>query len=114
MQAPPACASVVIDLERLRRQGAMALRRSRDGFVVDAVKPRGVNRPWAPAAAGDTGTAATTLAPAAPRARDATLAAADLQAEELNRSTPPFSRRGPSDHLGNHGVAPHLSPGREL
>ena len=32
-QAPPSCASPVIDRDRLRRQGAMALRRSRDGFV---------------------------------------------------------------------------------
>ena len=40
-QAPAACAASVIDAERLRRQGAMALRRSRDGFVVEAVKPRG-------------------------------------------------------------------------
>jgi competence protein ComEC len=35
-QAPPSCRSAVIDRDRLRRQGAMALRRSRDGFAVDA------------------------------------------------------------------------------
>src|ERR1700729_2989567 len=51
-QAPSACSAAVIDLERLRRQGAMALRRSRDGFVVDAVKPKGLDRPWSPAPAG--------------------------------------------------------------
>src|ERR1700724_2638046 len=50
-QAPPACGSTVIDLERLRRQGAIALRQVRDGFIVDAVKPRGVNSAWAPGAA---------------------------------------------------------------
>jgi competence protein ComEC len=82
-QAPPACASTVIELQRLRRQGAMALRRNGYGFVVDAVKPRGVNRPWAPAATGDAEAAEpTTLAPAAPRAVDATPAEADLQAED--------------------------------
>src|ERR1700726_4577189 len=31
-QVPPACASMVIDLQRLRRQGAMALRRNGYGF----------------------------------------------------------------------------------
>jgi hypothetical protein len=41
--APPACGALV-DPERLRRQGAMALRRTRDGFTVDAVRPKGVNR----------------------------------------------------------------------
>ena len=51
-QAPPSCRSPVIDQDRLRRQGAMALRRTRDGFAVDAVKPKGVDRPWSPAVAG--------------------------------------------------------------
>jgi competence protein ComEC len=32
----------------LRRQRALALRRKADGFDVDAVKPHGFNRPWAP------------------------------------------------------------------
>jgi hypothetical protein len=32
----------------------MALRRTRDGFAVDPVKPKGVDRPWSPAMAGDT------------------------------------------------------------
>ncbi len=83
-QAPPACAATVIDRERLRRQGAMALRRTRDGFVVDAVKPKGVNRPWSPAAAGDAETEPATPAPrpAVPRAVDATPAEADVQAED--------------------------------
>jgi competence protein ComEC len=83
-QAPPACGATVIDLERLRRQGAIALRQVKDGFVVDAVKPRGVNRPWAPGAAGDAETEPTNLAPrpVAPRAVDATPAETDLQAED--------------------------------
>src|SRR6266850_2230711 len=51
-QAPPSCASPVIDQDRLRSQGAMALRRTRDGFAVDAVRPKGVDRPWSPAVAG--------------------------------------------------------------
>src|SRR6266404_3874359 len=61
-QAPPACPSPVIDGERLRRQGAMALRRTTSGFAVDAIRPKGVDRPWSPAAAGDT-EAEPTLAP---------------------------------------------------
>jgi competence protein ComEC len=82
--APAACAASVIDAERLRRHGAMALRRSRQGFVVDAVKPKGIDRPWSPAIA-DNGEAETTvLAPrqVAPRAVDATPSEADLQAED--------------------------------
>ena len=51
-QASAACGALVVDQDRLRRQGALALRRSRDGFAVEAVKPRGVDRPWSPAVAG--------------------------------------------------------------
>ena len=82
-QAPVDCAASVIDGERLRRQGAMALRRSREGFAVDAVKPRGIDRPWSPAIAGDGETEATILAPRpASRAVDATPSEADLQADD--------------------------------
>ena len=82
-QAPPDCAAMVISLNRLRRQGAMTLRRIRGGFVADAVKPRGVSRPWAPAAEGETDTDAVAPVPrAAPRAVDATPAEADFQAED--------------------------------
>ena len=77
------CAASVIDLERLRRQGSMVLRRTRSGFAVDAIKPRGVDRPWSPAMAGNA-EAETTLTPrpAVPRAVDATPAEADQQAED--------------------------------
>jgi competence protein ComEC len=83
-QAPAACAASVIGPERLRQQGAMALRRSRVGFVVDAVKPNGIDRPWSPAIGGDGETEKTILTPrqVAPRAVDATPSEADLQAEE--------------------------------
>ena len=81
--APAACAASVIDAERMRRQGAMALRRSREGFVVDAVKPKGIDRPWSPAIAGEGETEPGIIAPrrTAPRV-DATPSEADLQAEE--------------------------------
>lgn len=83
-QAPAACGASVISAERLRRQGAMVLRRSGSGFTIDAVKLRGVDRPWSPAIAGEWDAETTILAPrrTAPRAVDATPSEADLQAEE--------------------------------
>jgi competence protein ComEC len=82
-QAPRSCAAAVIDRSRLQRQGAMALRRTRDGFTVGAVKPRGLDRPWSPAIAGDTDAEATLLFTPQPTApRDATPADADLQPDD--------------------------------
>ena len=80
--APGACGALVVDQERLRRQGAMALRKSRDGFAVDAVKPKGVDRPWSPAVAGDTEGETNLGRPVAPRAVDATPSEVDLQADD--------------------------------
>ena len=59
----------------------MALRRGRDGFVVEAAKPRGSDRPWSPAIADESEADATVLAPRVvpPRAVDATPAEADLR-----------------------------------
>jgi competence protein ComEC len=83
-QAPQGCAASVITSERLRRNGAMALRRSRNGFTIDAVKPAGIDRPWSPAVAGDGEEQTPALAPivAAPRNQDATPSEADLQSED--------------------------------
>ena len=81
-QAPPACGALVVDQDRLRRQGALALRRSRDGFAVEAVKPRGVDRPWSPAVAGVVEGETSLVRPPPPRAVDATPSEADFQAEE--------------------------------
>ncbi len=81
-QAPAACGALLVDQDRLRRQGALALRRSRDGFTVDAVRPRGLDRPWSPAVAGGGEGEAGLLRPVAPRAADATPSEADWQAEE--------------------------------
>ena len=82
-QPPGDCGASVIDQERLRRQGALAIRRTAKGFAVDAVKPRGFDRPWSPAIAGEGDLDAPLLArPIAPRARDATPSEADLQAED--------------------------------
>jgi len=61
----------------------MALRRGRDGFGVEAAKPKGIDRPWSPAIAEEGEADANVLAPRVPsRAIDATPAEADLQAEE--------------------------------
>jgi competence protein ComEC len=80
--APSACEATVIELKRLRAQGTMALRRKPHGFVVDAVKPRGISRPWSPAS----GEAETESDPAArgtsARPADATPAESDLQTED--------------------------------
>jgi competence protein ComEC len=81
-QAPSGCASPVVTTYRLRRQGALALRRTRDGFTVDAVRPKGFDRPWSPAVAGDDKAGPNLVRPAIPRAVDATPSEADLQAEE--------------------------------
>jgi len=74
---PQNCAAAVIDQARLRRQGALS--RSGDGFAVEAARPRGFDRTWAPAVAGD---ADSDTAIVSPRLRDATPSEADLQAEE--------------------------------
>jgi competence protein ComEC len=81
-QAPPSCLAPVVDQDRLRRQGALALRRTRDGFAIDAIRPRGFDRPWSPAVAGDTETETSLVRRAPAGAVDATPSEADLQAEE--------------------------------
>jgi competence protein ComEC len=50
-QAPAGCGTLVIDQERLRRQGTLAVHRKGDGFEVTAIRPDGVDRPWSPAVA---------------------------------------------------------------
>ena len=80
------CEATVIELKRLRAQGAMALRRTQSGFSVEAVKPRGTSRPWSPSA-GDFATEAATAAAggtsgAKSTRPDATPAETDLQAED--------------------------------
>ncbi|MFB9267953.1 ComEC/Rec2 family competence protein [Bradyrhizobium erythrophlei] len=81
---PQGCAAGVVDADRLRRHGALTLRRGRDGFVVDAVKPGGIDRPWSPAVPGD-GEAESVLRTPAVTARpavDATPAEVDLQSDD--------------------------------
>jgi competence protein ComEC len=80
LQPPPDCAAPVITLDRLRRQGTLALRRTRDGFAATAVKPNGFDRPWAPALGGDSADPDVVRGRAAPV--DATPAESDIQSED--------------------------------
>jgi competence protein ComEC len=80
--APPACAATAIDLKRLRAQGAMALRWTRRGLVVDAVRPRGTNRPWSPPASDVETEAEPASGRTVARPADATPAESDLQTED--------------------------------
>ncbi len=79
---PPDCAAAVIDRDRLRRQGALALRRKADGFDVDAVRPRGFDRAWAPASSDVAADAATLSRPQAAPGKDATPSENDLQPDD--------------------------------
>lgn len=82
-QVPGNCAATVIDAERLKRQGALALRRTREGYAVQAVKPGGIDRPWSRAVPGEGEIETTIRAPRmSARAVDATPAESDLQGEE--------------------------------
>jgi competence protein ComEC len=85
-QAPADCASPVIDRDRLQQQGVMALRQRRDGFTIEANKPRGVDRPWSPAVAGNGSTDNVLVRPNTGRGGaqgvDATPSDADLQSDE--------------------------------
>jgi len=47
--APQGCAALVVDRARLRRSGALAVRRRGEGFVIEAQRPDGTDRPWSPA-----------------------------------------------------------------
>jgi competence protein ComEC len=80
-QAPAACAAPVMSWDRLRSQGATGLRRTRNGFAVEAVKPGGVDRPWSPAVAGNAEAEPNLVRPAKGPV-DATPSEADVQADE--------------------------------
>jgi competence protein ComEC len=76
-EAPEYCAAVVIDRNVLRRTGAVALRRTGDGFAMSVVRPQGYDRPWAQARPSATETDAAPAARAP--SRDATPRPEDLE-----------------------------------
>ncbi|MEA2895710.1 MAG: competence protein ComEC [Bradyrhizobium sp.] len=80
-QASAGCNALVISQERLQKQAATSLRRTRGGFVIDAVRPNGVDRPWSPAVGDATEPENSYPRPVIARSIDATPAEADLQAE---------------------------------
>jgi competence protein ComEC len=82
-QPPLDCAALVIGRDQLRNRGTMVLRQTHSGFAIDAVRPKGVDRPWAPAA-GDAEPDLTAARPGAatPRSIDATPADTDPAADE--------------------------------
>jgi competence protein ComEC len=81
-QASPDCGALVVGRERLHKQAAISLRRTRGGFVIDAVRPNGVDRPWSPAVDDRTEPENSHARPATARPVDATPAEADLQSED--------------------------------
>ncbi|MBX9710428.1 MAG: ComEC family competence protein [Xanthobacteraceae bacterium] len=86
VQPPPDCAAMVFDRDALRRQGTLALRVTGHGYAIEAIHPRGVDRPWSPAIADESLESTESAAsPNAPRARapvDVTPLESDVQAED--------------------------------
>jgi competence protein ComEC len=81
-QAPSGCGALVIDRERLRKQGPTALRQTRAGFVTHAVRPNGADRPWS-RGTHDLGELEQSYQrPVTSRPVDATPAEADVPAED--------------------------------
>ena len=76
-ELPAECKALVIDRKVSRGNGAIALRRSGEGFEITAARPAGLDRPWARGSVAPLESAA----PAArPQPRDATPRAEDLEA----------------------------------
>ena len=80
--APEGCGASVIDAERLRRQGALALRLKGGSFIVEAVKPRGIDRPWSQGHGTEEGDTNIIVPRLAPKAVDATPSETDWQADD--------------------------------
>ncbi|HTV29119.1 MAG TPA: ComEC/Rec2 family competence protein, partial [Xanthobacteraceae bacterium] len=49
LDPPPDCAAMVVGRGDLRRRGALALRRTDSGFLIDSARSPNFDRPWAPA-----------------------------------------------------------------
>jgi competence protein ComEC len=81
-QPPAGCGAEIIDRERLQKQGAMALRQTRAGFAIDAVRPNGADRPWSRGTGDLNEPEQGYPRPAVARPVDATPAEADVQAED--------------------------------
>jgi len=83
LKQPPAnCTAMVLDHDLLKRQGALALYRKGDGYVVTAIRPRGIDRPWSPAAPDDEPRVPSIRPNIAAPPVDATPAENDLQPDD--------------------------------
>lgn len=80
--APPTCRATVIDRTAWRHGGALALRRDGERWLVEAARPAGQDRPWAPAAAGGSGQSGRAPTAGRQAPRDATPRPEDLEAED--------------------------------
>jgi competence protein ComEC len=80
--APPWCKAQTVDRTVWKRNGALALRRTKDGFDMIAARPPAYDRPWARAPAGQAASPAApaAVAPARQAAPDATPPADGLEA----------------------------------
>jgi competence protein ComEC len=65
-----------------QKMGAMGLRRTGDGFVAEAIRPRGLDRPWSPAVPDAPQPEAGVGRSAISRPVDATPTEADVQGDE--------------------------------
>jgi competence protein ComEC len=82
-QVPRDCAALVIGRDQLQKRGTMVLRQTRTGFAIDAVRPKGTDRPWAPARLDDAAPDGSSPArPTSTHPVDATPAETDFGAEE--------------------------------
>jgi competence protein ComEC len=79
--APPECGATVIDRTASRQGGALALRREGNEWAITQARPRGQDRPWAPAGAGG-GARASAPKGGAAEQHDATPGAEDLGVDD--------------------------------
>lgn len=80
--APRDCAAFVIDRERLRSEGTLALRRRGEGFGIVAVRPPSLERPWYPRTATVTERATSTTSQRRQPTVDATPPERDIQPDD--------------------------------
>lgn len=79
---PRDCAAFVIDRERLKSEGTLALRRQGEGFGIVAVRPPSLERPWYPRTATVTERASSTTVQRRQPTVDATPQDSDVQPDD--------------------------------
>jgi competence protein ComEC len=83
---PPDCAATVIRRERWREQGALTLRHTPSGFIIDSARLPNFDRPWAPASprrsVRSNDATPTNIDTSKPPPRDATPRQDDIEADQ--------------------------------